>query len=68
VPFISGDELAQLQAGELYEVRRTLNSNPTETLAQKRAKLDAMFASIVSEVQADFVDRLGFWGYSRDVP
>lgn len=68
VPFISGAELTQLQAGELYEVAESFNSNPTETLAQKRDKLDARFAAVVSDVQSDFQDRLGFWGYSRDVP
>lgn len=68
VPFIEGSELTQLQAGELYEVVRTFNSNPNETLAQKRDKLDAMFASVQVDKQQDFQDILGYWGYSRDVP
>ncbi|GAF93443.1 unnamed protein product [marine sediment metagenome] len=68
VPFIAGAELTQMQAGELYEVSETFNSNPTQTLADKRDALDARFADVVSEVQADFQDRLGYWGYSRDVP
>ena len=68
VPFISGDELTQMQAGELYEVSRTFNSNPTDTLIQKRDKLDIMFSDVTSEVQADFQDVLGYWGYSRDIP
>ena len=68
VPFISGSEMTELQAGQLYEVSRSFNSNPNETLPQKRARLDVMFAEVVSEVQADFQDILGYWGYSRDVP
>jgi len=68
VPFISGGELTQLQAGELYEVSRTFNSNPNETLVQKRDKLDIMFADVVAETQEDFQDKLGYWGYDRDVP
>lgn len=67
VPFIGGAELTQLQAGELYEVSETFNSNPNETLAQKRDRLDTRYAEVVAEVQADFQDCLGYWGYSRDV-
>ena len=67
VPFISGAELTQLQAGELYEVSGHFNSNPGETLAQKRDKLDIMFAEIITETQADLQDVLGYWGYNRDV-
>lgn len=67
VPFISGAELIQLQAGELYEVQETFSSNPNEVLAQKRDKLDSRYAEVVIEVQADFQDCLGYWGYSRDV-
>jgi len=68
VPFIEGPELTQLQAGELFEVRRTFHSNPDETLAQKRAKLDVMFADVQAEEQQNFQDILGYWGYNRDVP
>ena len=68
VPFISGAEETQLQAGELYEVGDKFNSNPGETLAQKRTRLDAIFTARVTEIQADFQDVLGYWGYDRDVP
>ena len=68
VPLISGAELTQLQAGELYEVSRPFNSNPGETLIQKQNKIDAMFNEIKAEVQNDFQDILSYWGYSRDVP
>ena len=67
VPFISGAELTRMQAGELYEVSRSFNSNPGETLIQKQNKLDVMFNEIKAEVQSDFQDILGYWGYSRDV-
>ena len=68
VPFIEGTELTQLQAGELYEVVETFNSNPNETLAQKRARLDARYADVVTEQQAELQKVLGYWGFSRDVP
>jgi len=68
VPFIEGSELTQLQAGELYEVQRVFHSNPNETLAQKRDRLDAIFADARTEVQQNFQSVLGYWGYSRDVP
>lgn len=68
VPFIAGAELTQMQSGEVYEVSRGFNSNPNETLTQKRDKLDLMFAAVKTEAQADFQDRLGYWGYDRDVP
>jgi len=68
VPFIDSGEQTQLDAGELYETSRQYYSNPAENLATKQAALDAMYAQVVSEVQADFQDRLGYWGYSRDVP
>jgi len=68
VPFIEGSEFTQLQAGELYEVEHAFNSNPNETLSQKRDKLDAMFADVRTEEQQNFQDILGYWGYSRDVP
>jgi len=68
VPFIDGAELTQLQNGELYEVSRQYYSNPSQLLADKRDELDAMFPTIVSQVQANFQDVLGFWGYSRDIP
>lgn len=68
VSFITGTELTQLQAGELYEVAEPFHSNPNETLAQKRTRLDARYAEVVTETQARFQKTLGYWGYSRDVP
>lgn len=68
VPFISGAELTQLQAGELYEEVVEFPSNPGQDLASKRDALDAMFSSQVTETQAMLQNKLGFWGYSRDVP
>lgn len=63
-----GTELTQLQAGELYEVSRTFNSNPNETLAQKRARLDVYFAEAKVNEQARLSAILSYWGYQRDVP
>ncbi len=63
-----GTEQAQLDAGELYEQQYTFNSNPNETLAEKRDRLDAMFNDNRGDVQDDLEKILGYWGYSRDVP
>lgn len=68
VPFIEGTELTNLQAGALYEVVETFNSNPNETLPQKRARLDARYATVVTVAQDKLAKVLGYWGYSRDVP
>lgn len=68
VPFISGAELIQLEAGELYEVSRSYASNPLMDLAAKRDELDAMYAQVVIDTQDTLQKRLGYWGYSRDVP
>ena len=68
VIFISGAELTQLQAGELYERGYPFNSNPNETLIEKRDKLDAMYTEKLADEQDKIVKVLGYWGYSRDVP
>lgn len=68
VPFIEGTEETQMKAGEVFEVVESFNSNPLETLSQKRDKLDSRHGELVTQVQQDFQDRLGFWGYSRDIP
>ena len=66
-----GTEQTQLDAGELYEKVESFNSNPNETLAQKRARLDARFTELAS-TSGDFIQGLqhilGYWGYERNVP
>lgn len=63
-----GTEQAQLDAGELYEQVYSFHSHPGETLAQKRDKLDVIYAANLSDVQTRLADVLSFWGYERDVP
>lgn len=63
-----GTEQAQLDAGELYEYVYPFNSNPGETLTEKRDRLDAMFNSNLVKVQAEIQKVLGYWGYERNVP
>lgn len=65
---ITAPEQGQLDAGELYEVRVQFNSNPGESLSDKRDKLDLLYAATVAETQENFGDQLDFWGYDRDVP
>ena len=62
-----GTELTQLQSGELFEEIRIFFSVPAETLLEKRNRLDAMFANVVSDTQARLQAILGYWGYSHDV-
>lgn len=63
-----GTELTQMQAGELYEVISDFNSNPNESLAEKRTRLDIDFANVSSDALAELQTILSFWGYERDVP
>jgi hypothetical protein len=63
-----GVEQAQLDAGELYERMYSFNSNPNETLAEKQARLDMMYAENKTDAQGRIVKILGFWGHSRTVP
>lgn len=66
-----GAEQTQLDAGEIYELTEAFNSNPNETLAQKRGRLDARWtelASVAGDFIQDLQNKLGFWGYERDVP
>ena len=63
-----GTEQAQLDAGELYEQEYPFNSNPNETLVQKRDRLDVIYAANKADEQAKLLKVLGYWGYSRTVP
>lgn len=62
-----GLEQAQLDAGELYERVYPFNSNPGETLVDKRNRLDVMYADNLSDIQAELQKVLGYWGYGRNV-
>ena len=68
VPHISASEQADLDSGILFEVSEKFNSNPNQTLVNKRDALDARFSALQSEYNQDFQDILGYWGYDRDVP
>ena len=63
-----GAEQTQLDAGEILEHSVRFNSNPTENLAQKQARLDALWDSERVQKQAELVDILSFWGYERTIP
>jgi len=67
VPFIDSAELTQLQAGELFEVSEAFYSNPSETLIQRRDRLDVRYSQLVTTTQTVLQRMLGYWGYSRDV-
>ena len=68
VPFIEGTELTQMQAGEIWEVQSVFHSRPGESLSEKQARLDVMFADISNAEIARLQNVLGYWGHSRTVP
>lgn len=68
VPFIDGAEQTQLNNGELYEASYPFNTHPGETLAQKQARLDAMYVAEKTGSQAEVEKILSYWGHSRDIP
>ena len=67
-PFITGAELTQMQAGEVYEMVVSLASRPGEDLAVKQARLDLEHAAKVTEAQALITTVLQYWGYDRVIP
>ena len=68
VPWIDPLELTDLRAGIKLEHLYRFRSNPTETLAQKRDKLDVAYADELAIIQPQLSLSLEFWGYDRDVP
>lgn len=67
VPFISGAEQTQIDNGELVEYHHRFTTNPSETLLQKRDRIDALYSIVIAKVQERWANYLSYWGYSRDV-
>jgi len=69
VPFIDPAELAQIEAGEIFEwaLQPMFSTHPGETLINKRDRMDALWASECTKQQQRLQAKLQFWGYSRDV-
>jgi len=68
VPFITQEEKDALAVGELYETIITSRTRPTESLVQKRARIDLEARAEQSRVLAMLRQRLWAWGYSRVIP
>ena len=68
VPFVVAAEQAQLNDGELYEHMCRFWTHPGESLLAKRERLDALYITARTKIQAHFQHRLAYWGMSRDVP
>lgn len=68
VPGLDAGEQALLDAGERYEHSITFNTHVGESLAQKRARLDAKWATLSASVIAELAVRLSVWGYERNLP
>ena len=61
-------EKAQIDAGEIFEVRETIYTHPGENATQLRAKVDARYTELVTKVQAELQRRLTYWGHAQDAP
>lgn len=68
VPFIDPAEVVQLQNGELFELPVEFATNPNESVADARAKMDVKFTQLSITVVNRIRERLKYWGYNRDVP
>ena len=68
VSFIGDVEKASLAAGQLYETAITFRTRPTETLEQKRDRLDIEARTEQARVQTMLRQRFWAWGYSRAIP
>jgi len=64
---ISALEQQQLDAGEIIERTVIYNSNPSKTLSEKRADIDAIYNSKLSSVTSTIQTMLSYWGYERDI-
>lgn len=67
-PFIDSGELAQMVAGEIFEVVLPFYSNPSMGLTAKRDALVALWTSEQAATQIKIQNKLGYWGYSYDIP
>ena len=68
VPYITVGEQTSLDEGSLEEVTRQLDSNPSEDLSAKQARLDAAYAGVVTITQTRIQTQLEYYGHDRDVP
>jgi len=66
-PFIDAGELTQLQNGELFEFVDEIDVDNLSTKAERKAQLDARFATISAIVAARVEKELDFWGLSINV-
>ena len=67
LPWITGTEQTALDSGEIIESSIQFNSNPTQTLPEKRDALDMIYAQTVTELQSKLSKQLQYWSYDRDV-
>lgn len=64
---IDAGELAQLQAGELFEYVETIGFLAAENNAQKQTKIDTRYTVMTTTVLDKVRELLKFWGLNRDV-
>lgn len=67
VPHITAGEIAQVEAGELYEFLFVYFTNPSVPLSTKRDELDAKFAVLSAGIIAQLEARFEYYGLDRDV-
>lgn len=65
---LDAGEQTQLNDGEIFEYVEVFHTNPGETLAQKRNKIDTRYSNLIAPVQNRLRERFAYWGFSRNVP
>lgn len=67
VPWLAGQEVADLQNGELYEQPETVTFLAADSNAQKQAKIVARYATLSVSVPSKVRATLKFWGLDGSV-
>lgn len=62
---ISATELAQIQAGEVYETSFSFQDEPGYSTAQRNAALDQQIAGIAAETQTRLAQQLRYFSHTR---
>jgi len=61
-------ELAQIQAGEIFEYQEQFFTSPGEIATALRDRVDARYTALLSIIPAQLILRLTYWGFDRNVP
>lgn len=65
---ITAAELAQIQAGEIYEHVEPFFTSPGEAANALRDRVDLRYTALLAIVPARLQRQLTYWGFDRNVP